>query len=155
MASEEQLLDLIRKAVEEKTFTLEGLKAVEELKKSAEANRQKLVDYESRIADYVKKSEAHNAEIAGLLVTIAEYKKQENEMKRRESYLVQMDVKTAVAEAKAGTIADMFQTIFKNTIVREHVQKSVVTELPVQYPGQIPIMHTRQGDSEIKTTQKE
>jgi len=131
MASEEQLLDLIRKAVEEKTFTLEGLKAVEELKKSAEANRQKLVDYESRIADYVKKSEAHNAEIAGLLVTIAEYKKQ------------------------AGTIADMFQTIFKNTIVREHVQKSVVTELPVQYPGQTPVIHTRQGDSEIKTTQKE
>jgi hypothetical protein len=46
MAMENQLIELIEKLVEEKTFSLEGAKAIAQLKVSVESNNTKLREYE-------------------------------------------------------------------------------------------------------------
>jgi hypothetical protein len=155
MASEQELLELIGKLVEEKTFSLEGAKAIASLKSSVQANNAKLKEYEVKVDLYVKDNERCRAQVKALNDTIEEYKKREEEIKKRENYLSQQDLRMAVAEARSNVMDNVFQTIFKNTIIRENIQKKVSAELPVQYAGQVPTTILKDAEQETKTSSTE
>lgn len=155
MAREEELLNIIQKLVEEKTFSIEGVKAIEQLRRQLESNETELKGCKDRINNYVIRSEEAAARELVLKRKTEEYEKREKDIEAKEKNHAHMDQKVAVAEVKAYTLENVMQLLFKNTIVREHVQRSVVSEIPPAYPGSQPMTFTRQGDTDIKTTEKE
>lgn len=155
MSSETELITLIEKLVEEKTFSLEGAKAIAELKRSVESKDGKIKGYEERIALYIANVEKQEAIKSDLLKQIETYKGREKAIEEREKSMAQKDLRAAVAEAKTDVLNEVFKTIFKTTIVRESVQRKVTAEIPPPYAGQVPTTYMREGDSEVKTTEME
>lgn len=155
MATEKDLIKMIEKLVEEKTFSLEGAKAIAELKSLADLNESKLKEYETRINTYRREVEEYKAKIDRSTRTIEEYQKREKSIEDREKSMNEYNIRVAVAEARHGVLYDVFNTIFKNTIVREDIQKRAVTATPSPYVGNPPITSSYDGGSETKTTQTE
>jgi hypothetical protein len=106
----------------------------------------------SKVNDYMKRNEDLIGQIRKLSETVEEYRKQEEGVKKRESHTINNELRVAVAEAKADTIETMFQTLFKNTIVRENIQRKVVTDVAPTYSGGIPTVSIRDGNEDKKIT---
>lgn len=159
MANEKALLDMIQKMVEDKTFSLEGLQAIAKLRENAVENQTKILRYEEIIKDIKLENERFREVHRELTKNIEDWKAaektKETAMAAREKNVSSLETRTAVAEAKESTLQSVFQTLFKNTVVRESVQRSVVSEIPAQYAGGYPTTHTRVGDSDTKTIEKE
>lgn len=155
MSSEKDLLNMIQKMVEDKTFSMEGLQAIAKLKEQLAFNELKAIEYESKIKGYVRTIEELRDTNKTQTEKIAELQDREKAIADREKNMVALELRTAVAEAKGHAISETFNTIFKNTIVREGIQRTVVTEFPSPYQGGYPSQHSRQGDSETKTIEKE
>ena len=159
MTNEKTLLDMIQKMVENKTFSLEGLQAIAKLRENAVANETKLLEYEESIKRLKLENERFREVHRELTKNIEDWKvaekNKETIMAVREKNVSNLETRTAVAEAKENTLQSVFQMLFKNTVVRESVQRSVVSEIPAQYSGGYPTTHTRVGDSDTKTIEKE
>ena len=155
MATEKDLIKMMEKLVEEKTFSLEGAKAVAELKRLTEATQDKLKEYETRIGLNLRQIEELKRIQRDESSRIEEYQKREKAIEDREKSMNAYDIRVAVAEARHGVLYDVFNTIFKNTIVREDVQKRAVVSTPSPYVGNPPITSSYDGGSETKTTQTE
>ena len=155
MSSEKELLNTIKKLVEEKTFSMEGVQAIEQLRVKIEASERSIVDYRSKIDTCVKDNETLKESKNVLLAKIVEFEKREKFITDREKVMSGIELSKAVAEAKSYTLENFMTLLFKNTIVRESVQRQVVTEIPSSYSGGMPQTQIKQGDSDTKTIVKE
>lgn len=149
------LLGLVDKLVEEKTFSVEGVKAIENIRHQAQIDTARIKELEDRINVYVKKNEELVATETRLNKEVEEWKAKEKAIVDREKLMNRNEVKVAVAEAIASTMREMNQLVFKNTIIRENVQRTVVESTPSPYAGGYPTTQTRQGDTDFKVTEKE
>lgn len=155
MSTEQELIKTIEKLVEEKTFSLEGAKAIAELKRSVEAkdaNTKNILEQNSR---HVKANENLIKQNEELNEIIKKYQNEEKAIKDKEKSLSNSELRIAVAEAKHGTLYDIFNTLFKNTIVRENIQKRAATVIPSAYAGGMATTQSVDGGSETKTSETE
>ena len=155
MKNQTEIIKMIEKLVEEKTFSLEGAKAIAELKKLTEATQDMLKEYETKLEWNKKTIDELRAINSELNEQIKRYKDREKAIEDREKHANNNETRVAVAEAKHSALYDVFNTIFKNTIVREHIQKTGVVHSPSPYPGGSPTTHNVPGEAELKTTQTE
>lgn len=131
MALEQKLVDLLQEITEKQTFSLEGLKAVQELKTRAEFVDKRNEELEQRNRDL--KAENDNARRL-----LADSDSQNEKLKTRLGAIEKRELDCTIAETvlkcekeKGALVIDMFKTVFKNTIVRENVCSSV----PLAGPG--------------------
>lgn len=120
-----ELTALIDKLVTEKTFSVDGVKAIEQLRQKAAAQEEKIVRLEANARDLTARNAAVESERNQLRETAAAWTKREAELSAREAKAGEHEKKAAVAEAQAGAYMFALTTVFKPNSVREMVTKSV------------------------------
>jgi hypothetical protein len=153
--NKDTLLELVNKLVEEKTFSVEGVKAIENIRQQVLIDTARIKELEEDIKRYYDKNTELMATEVRLKKEVEEWKAKEKAIADREKTIHVHEIRTAVAEAIASTMREMNQLVFKNTIIRENVQRTVVESVPGMHTGAYPTTSTRQGDTDIKTTEKE
>jgi len=125
MSGDEKLTKLIDDLVNQKTFSLDGLKAVEELRKRACDLERTLENAHGRIISMEGVLTETSTELAILRGRENEIVKKDAAIKARESAIFELEKGKAVADAKSEVWSGIFHTIFKNTVVRENVTRSL------------------------------
>lgn len=114
----DDLTKAIDKLLNEKTFTVEAVRGIEELRKRAERMEQELKGTTDLSAKYEKESEKLRSENAVL-------KAREAALAEREKKMTDLERTAAVEAAKTAVWSECFTKIFANRVVREHVNDSV------------------------------
>lgn len=128
-----RLTKAIDEIVNEKTFTVEAVDAIKNLRDRAEILERNLEAAE-------KKGDLQDKVITDLNKSVdifktreAELTKREREVTEREKNMITLEKTTAVAEAKAGVWDECLKRLLGNRILRENFNKSI--PVPVA-PGQ-------------------
>lgn len=150
----DDILKMIDKAVEEKTFSLEGLGAVQKIKEQA-GILQKRVD---QLDGDLEQSRRFNSELKTVIsardAEIAVLKGREDALKNREAKMFELEKATAVAEAVRLTFDTMFTRMFANRQYRENITDSHSKAIPpaAGSGNSYPTMHT---ESATRTVERE
>ena len=144
----EKLTTLIDEIVHEKTFSLEAVNAVTNLRDTAEA-----LESQVRILTKKNKTNEENAKIHEIRVSklrneVEDWKKREADLIVREMKILNLELGTAVSNAKAETYKECVSLIFRN----ETVRKEMFGSIPVSIDGGYP---TVQSTNETITETKE
>jgi hypothetical protein len=127
------ILAMIDKAVEEKTFGLDALTAVQKIKEQA-AKLDKDLTY-SRQSLEQQKRETERAE-SGQRVAVEKVKQweaREAAVAAREAKVTELEKQTAVAQAQSGAYFTVLDRMFANRQFRETVMENAMK--PVPMPG--------------------
>lgn len=125
MADQNQLSNLIDKMVQEKTFSLDALTAIQKLRESAlEMERTIALLREDREAQRIVGEEL-NRKLHEANLQLANIAIREKSVEEREAKIFALEKSEAVANAKSSTLDSMFDRIFRNTIVRETINRDV------------------------------
>lgn len=114
----DDLTKAIDKLLNEKTFTVEAVRGIEELRKRA-------ADLHSQLARTQELQREYSDKYAIAAGENAILKARENAVAEREKKMTELEMKAAVESAKAQVWDQCFGRIFANRIVREHVNDSV------------------------------
>jgi len=149
MALDQRLVDLLQEITEKQTFSLEGLKAVQELKTRAE-----FVDKQNE--ELKTKNLSMRDEVEQARNDLKQSSDQVSTLKTRLAAIEKRELDCTIAETvlkcekeKTALVVDMFRTVFKNTIVRENVCGN--TAVPGHSgcgPTSMPISETRTRETE-------
>lgn len=125
MTTKYEIADLIDKLAQEKTFSLEGVKAIEELRVKSEGQRQRIEALEKELTtaravlhDYEQKDSAAQ-------ITIQKLKEREESLKKREADIFKHEKDAAVANAQTVAFKEAMHIMFKPNTIRESVHRSV------------------------------
>jgi hypothetical protein len=150
----DDILKLIDKAVEEKTFSLEGLGAVQKIKEQAGVLQKRVEALEAEL----DRAKTFTSELRNVIVArdteISVLKGRETAVAARELKMFELEKATAVAEAVRLTIDTMFTRMFANRQYRENIMDSHSKAIP-PVPGSgmtYPTMHT---ESATRTVERE
>ncbi len=129
---------LIEEAVTEKTFSLKSVTRIKKLmknyKEQVEINKNKTETIENR-DERIKSLERGitelNTQVAKSQTKINKQKTRVKDLKKRELKMDLLDQKVLNSAERRIDVISMFNTVFRNTIVRETVQKTV----PVLHPA--------------------
>lgn len=124
MATDE-LTKLIDTLVEQKTFGLDALGPIKDLRDKAARQETALNNANNSILEYRRDMAAKDAEISRLQSDINDWSQRQAEMENRERKVFDLEKASAVAVAKSEVWGDAFHSIFKNTIVRETINRDV------------------------------
>lgn len=150
MSVELDIIEIIDKLIQEKTFSLDALKAIEELKEKAEDLGSTLTRAQDACNQYdndLTKSESH---LAKARQDIEHWQKRESELKEREAKVFDHEKAKAVAEARAEVFDHCFKTVFANVTIRRNVSRSVAA--PYNDTGMAP---TTVNEFDDETTTEE
>lgn len=134
------LLEAINQAVVDKTMSLDGLKAVQELKSRLETSDKILVEvkrdrdrYENHLANERLITKNLKEQVAALEGKIAV-------LQHREEGVARALMCAEFSELRRQDVFSLVQTIFKNPVVKTSIRedKSVPTVTQGQYPGAYP-----------------
>jgi predicted RNase H-like nuclease (RuvC/YqgF family) len=142
----EQLTAVIDDLIRERTFSLEGVESIKKLRDRAAALEAEL----KRAVDTVAAETKRNAELTAtnevLKARDQGMTKRETDVTAREGRITALEKDTAVAQAKADTLNNVFSTIFRNTIVRETANRQVAPGPSGSYPISVPEAMTRETE---------
>jgi hypothetical protein len=129
----DDLTKFIDALVEKKTFGLEALGGVKELRDKAVRLEADLSRANQRIADFAQEVAAANRVIEHRDSDIRSWTQRQAELENRERKIFDLEKASAVAVAQSAVWDDAFHSIFRNSIVRETINRSV--PLTRTYPG--------------------
>ena len=119
----EEINVLIEKAVNEKTFSLEALDSIKRMRDDFKA----IEDTYQRTEEAYRKQSAEMSNIQSENISLKEKagdvtrREKEVEKKEKEIYIMELNLKHA--EQRREDISHMFETVFRNTTIRESVTR--------------------------------
>lgn len=124
------------------TFTPEALKQFEGALKEVKdlTNRVSVLTFEHESLQH--KFRSSEAQLSAFRRREEEIQNRELAVSKREAMSYEMEKKTAVAEAKEQVRKEVFDTIFKNTIVRESIQRTATESQPGPHYGSTSLSGT-------------
>ena len=120
----DKLTDAIDQLVQEKTFSLDALNAVGRLRDRAVAQEQQIRSLETLRESQGRAISDLQEQVRQLAEQEVGLRERERKVAEREAKAQQLEVETAVAVAKSETFGIVFNTIFRNTAVRERVVRN-------------------------------
>lgn len=121
----DDLTKLIDTLVQQKTFSLDAVGSIKEL-------RDKAADLETKLKkaeEYGKRRDMELQQNAATIgardLQVKRWETREKELSEREAKVTDLEKSTAVAQAESHVMRDVFHTIFRNTIVRETTNRDV------------------------------
>lgn len=148
MSTELDIIEIVDKLIQEKTFSLDALSAIEELKEKAAELGNSLSEAQDACNQYdsdLTKSESH---LASASLDIEHWEKRESELKEREANVFLNERAKAVAQARAEVFDHCFKTVFANVTIRRNISRQVA--VPYSDSGMAPAM-TSEYDDETTT----
>jgi chromosome segregation ATPase len=119
-----KLTAMIDQLVTEKTFTMDALQAIQEMKVKAEYLEAEHTKLERQLTD----SKADRDSLSNQLTTaeglLLGWKNREQELVKRELKVTEHEKRSAVAEAQASAYKDALKTVFAPNVVRQSVATS-------------------------------
>jgi len=120
-----EINDIIQKIAEEKTFSLESLERIKQLKDDYEIVKNDFLITEEKYEDSLEKLKI----LEGVKT---EYQTRLSELSEREKVVAEKEAKQALDDQalefqrkRADEIKEMFSIVFKNPVVRENAYKSI------------------------------
>lgn len=147
------ILALIDKAVEEKTFSLDALIAVQRIKEEATKLEKDLRYARSSIESYKIDLGREQAKRNTAEENVKKWQEREAALVAREAKITELELKTAVAEAESRVYASITDKMFANRILRENVVVSATR--PIIAPGQSYQSGTASETSSTNTERRE
>jgi len=139
----DKLTDVIDEMVRNKTFSLDALEAVKGLKDRAIEQEKKIERLDSLLATRAESEARLRAENSTLQRTIDDHAKNEISLREREAKVLTLELAEARSTATAGALREAFGIVFKNTTIRESVQRSTAVAVPgtatsMGFPATVP-----------------
>lgn len=149
----------IQELVETKTFTLEGIKAIQTLRE----NFSKLTDdYAAKLVEFNKLFESNKvlaSKNEELTSKVSEVRNRELSVAEREKAVARLEVEKACADKMVAHTLAMFNTVFANASLKTSVMRNVA--VPVSghagnaQMGSYPMPGTVMGATESETTDRQ
>jgi len=120
-----KLTELIESLIEEKTFSLEGVKAIEEMRQKAAAQEARIEATANEIKEArleILSLETANSKLA---TAMALTEKREHDLAAREKAAFENEKKAAVSTAESSAYKHAFEIVFRSNTVRETIHHSV------------------------------
>lgn len=151
MASED-IMKLIDKAVEEKTFSLDALSAIQKIKDQAALLNARV----EQLSNDLDRGTKHNADLKSVInaqdAEIAKWQNREKELIEREKKHIDLEKNCAVAVAVQLAQDKMFERMFANRQFRESViengMRAVANHAPGGYSTTLPETHNKSTTTE-------
>lgn len=121
----QKLTEMIDALVAEKTFSLDGVKAIEALRVSAEGLQKKLASAIEQSDSYLKGREEMTALAASRAAEVASWQTREAAISKRELAMTELEKRSAVSDARAETVKECFGLVFRNAVVSETAMRNV------------------------------
>lgn len=118
----ENLVQMIETLVQEKTFSLDALEAIKNLRDKAEKLQDELEKTQRTLADTQSRRSALTAENALLTEELNVWKNRESAILSREKTMYALEQRTAVAEAQANAFLLSMKITFAPNMVRNSLQ---------------------------------
>ena len=140
----DDLTKLIDQIVEDKTFSLEAVKIIEELRATAISLEEEVSQInKTYIAEQATSKELRKKNDL-LTARVMKISDREKAVEAREAKITELEKAKAVAQAQASTYQSCMELVFRNTVVRREML------------GSVPIIdssgyHTQQTSSETTT----
>jgi regulator of replication initiation timing len=122
MAANDTLIQMIEGLVNEKTFSLDAVEAIKKLRDKAELLQTQLADLTKRNLEHIENNAKLTREKEELRDQLNTWKNRESELKKREDKMHELDIRTAVAQAKSEAYFDSMKVVFAPNIVRNSIQ---------------------------------
>jgi len=146
-----ELTDLIDRMVVEKTFSLDALEVVKELKNRAELLEGQLKANRDLAENAKRREEEAKAENALLQMEIGVLKARETAVAEREKTVTAMEQRVAVAEAREKAGIEMAERFLKLPSVRRNVTESIGHVVPTGTPP-YPSVYTATNSEQVVET---
>jgi chromosome segregation ATPase len=117
-----QLSNMIEELVQQKTFGLDALDAIRELKSRAELLESEIKRKDDQITTLTQDCQAKNERLAAQEKELAKISAREIAVAARESKIHQNELIAAVAQARAGAFEQSMKIVFAPNRVRDSVQ---------------------------------
>lgn len=118
----DNLVQMIETLVQEKTFSLDALEAIKALRDKAESLQRTLAETQTNLAAQRDLSASLTAERDAIRAELNLWKARETELEKRERSIFALELKAAVAEAKAEAWQTSMKITFAPNLVRNSVQ---------------------------------
>lgn len=115
----DELTKLIDQMVQEKTFSMEAVSAINVLREKAEAMEETIKVSKEAHEDCAKRYNELSDEKSKLQNQLSTWKIRESEIAKRETYIQQLETAKEVSKAKEDTFRECVTLIFRNTLVRD------------------------------------
>jgi len=143
----------IDKAVEEKTFSLDALKAIQAIKEQAEKLGKDLKYAQSNLERSKIDTERERSAKDRAEKTVQEWEKRESDLKARETKVTELEKQAAVAMAVSAAQLNMFGMVFANRTLRENIMETASKPVPNNTPGMYPTMMSESTNRTIDRTE--
>jgi peptidoglycan hydrolase CwlO-like protein len=124
MSNASNLTAMIDKLVTEKTFTMDALQAIQELKVKAEHLEDSNLKLEAQLKDSKAERSTLSNQLAMANGLVIDWKTREQELVKRELKVTEHEKTAAVANAVSAAYKDALKTVFAPNVVRQQVMTS-------------------------------
>lgn len=121
----DELTKVIDKLVEQKTFGLDALGAIKDLRDKAAKQEENLKDAKREIDERRGAEIRASNEVKRLTFVVNDWTQRQAELENRERKVFDLEKASAVAVAESKVWDRAFSSIFKNTIVREQINRDI------------------------------
>ncbi len=149
-----KLEDVINDLVAEKTFSLEILNKIQDLKTLSEELHEDLVLSEKNYDEYKEKYANSDRRLSELLKENGTLRSRESNLKERESTMQALEAENKLQQAVSATYRECYQFLLGNTIVREKIQKQIPVYEPKDPQTGCGGYHSSQSETTEKETSK-
>lgn len=143
------LTTMIENVVREKTFSLDAVQAIEEIRKKAAKLEADLETSRSETKNYGAQLSTAKAEIAEWSIRSSAIDARDKAVAEREKKITELEKTSAVAAAESSILRGVVDKVFANRTVRE----SILTDQPVAYTASgstYPSTHYQQKRDNIE-----
>jgi len=126
---DEELLNAIDKMINERTFSLEAVEAVKKMRE--ELNSCKIdIKVSEKSCDEYKERLKKSEEFGNITdKSLKECQDRERSVELREETMLRLELNAEKHVEVRDAYINCFETVFKNTIIREEIQRQIVTPL--------------------------
>ena len=125
------LIDAINKAVEEKTFSIEVLQRIADLRTSIVVKDELLKSIEASRDSYLKQYNVTSAELVLAKEQLAKWAAREKELSEREKAFIKLECQVEMQKALAAQSKEFVGLIFRNqTIMTSKLESIAVDGIP-------------------------
>jgi chromosome segregation ATPase len=142
-----KVTEAIDEMVREKTFSLDALNAINDLKTKARIMEGALDAAQKDVAKAKEDARLMSERYSECNAEVNAFKTREADLEKRERAIFEHEKASAVAQARSQAFGEAFGMVFRNTVVRETVNKSV----PVAGPGGVMLTGFEGGTVERTT----
>lgn len=128
--TDKRLTDIIDTIVSEKTFTAEGLRAIENIRGRAETLETQLTIANGHIQTLNKEAAEKGNEISRLKKRENDLLLREGAVAEREKKMTALEMSSAVAQAKS----DVLDKVVSGMLANRQIRESIVSSVPVFEP---------------------